>query len=502
MKRATLLFTMLFLASQAIASPLRYAEDRSPAILNPLFATSMSDARIAELVFESLFTDDFELRASPLLAESFQIASDRKSMTIELRPNVKWHDGTHFTSADVVFTVAAMKNPETISTEKGRVAWIKEVKAAGKFTVELIFENEEYAPQDKLHFKLLPAHAFASSTVKRNDKFQHRPIGTGPYEVIGFNDDNSISLQAYPYYHDKTNLERLTMREVADKNYQAKLLMYESLEALVRVLPRDLATLQNNRSIDLYPYQTNSWWYLGFNMKDERFKENAIREAIHALIDTEELLRPIGTGDLLSGPYVKSSPYYNHDVPRRKPDHAKASTLLQEAGYKMEGHYWVKDGKILHVRLATPKNLDTAQDVVINLQAQLQNQGIRVEPVFLDEAEWKAKVWKNRDFDLILSQWSFDRNEDIYDQFHSEGTRNFVGYASAEVDDLLTRARDARDPQEKKQLMRAAHKAIANDTPMVFLWTLDTYSALSVKVRNVVVHPFYFFTWVRAWYLR
>ena len=101
----------------------------------------------------------------------------------------------------------------------------------------------------------------------------------------------------------------------------------------------------------------------------------------------------------------------------------------------------------------------------------------------------------------MLSQWSFDRNEDIWEQFHSQGTRNFVSYSDAEVDKLLQQARDATDPQQKKATLRTAHAKIAEDHPMIFLWTLDSYAAMSVRVKNVVVHPFYFFTWARDWYV-
>ena len=37
---------------------------------------------------------------------------------------------------------------------------------------------------------------------------------------------------------------------------------------------------------------------------------------------------------------------------------------------------------------------------------------------------------------------------------------------------------------------------------MDFLWTLDSYSAMNVKVRGVVIHPFYFFTWMRDWQMQ
>jgi hypothetical protein len=37
---------------------------------------------------------------------------------------------------------------------------------------------------------------------------------------------------------------------------------------------------------------------------------------------------------------------------------------------------------------------------------------------------------------------------------------------------------------------------------MLFLWTLDSYAAMAVKVRNVVVHPFYFFTFAPQWSMK
>ena len=104
------LVMVLSTSASASSQPLRYAEDRAPAIINPIFATSMSEARINELIFEGLFTDDQELRVQPQLAKRFVLAQDKLSMTIYLREDVKWHDGHAFTSEDVRFTIDAMRN--------------------------------------------------------------------------------------------------------------------------------------------------------------------------------------------------------------------------------------------------------------------------------------------------------------------------------------------------------------------------------------------------------
>ncbi|MEZ4319004.1 MAG: ABC transporter substrate-binding protein [Myxococcota bacterium] len=489
---------LLLLALPAASEPLRYAEDRAPALVNPVFATTMAEARINELVFAGLFTDDRELRSQPLLVESFTVTPNRRSMKLTMRRDLTWHDAVPLTARDVVFTIEAMKAEGTASPEASRVAWISRAIALHDHSLQLDFEAPEIAPEDKLHFKILPAHRFKSTTLDRADPFRTQPIGAGPFKVDSFNDDNSIAMSRV----GAAGPSGILMREVADKNYQAKLLLYESLEALVRVLPRDLAVLESDRSIDLYPYQTNSWWYLGLNTQNPRLADVRVRQALTAMVDVDGLLKPIGTGDRVSGPFVPSSPFYDHDVKPVAYDPDRGARLLNEAGFTFNGREWLgPEGQSLTLRLAVPANMDTAQDVVVNLQSQLSSRGVRVEPEFLPVAEWKARVWRDRSFDLILSQWSFDRNEDVYDHFHSTGRRNFTSYASPEVDALLDAARTTTDPQEKKARLREAHAKIAADAPMVFLFTLDSYAAMSARVKDVVVHPFYFFTWVEGWRL-
>jgi peptide/nickel transport system substrate-binding protein len=491
---------LLLAAPLSIAATFRYAEDRAPGIVNPLFTTTMSEARIDELLFEGLFADDHDLKSTGRLAQRWDLAPDMLSMTIALRPGATWHDGQPVTADDVVFTIEAMKNPATASTEAGRAAWIKSATAVDPATVKLTFVNPEFAPQDKLHFKILPAHKFSGTTVKRTDAFRTGPVGSGGWQLVSFNGDNSITMQANPGYWQKVGFDEMVLREVSDANYQAKLLVYQSIEALVRVLPRDLATLQADAKVEMYPYQTNSWWYVGFNEADPQLKDARVREALGYLVDVDALLAPIGTGDRVTGPFVPSSPYYDHDVPADVFDANKAADLLKEAGYTWNGRNWIgSDGKELTLKITAQASLDTAQDVVINLQSQLQSHGIPVEPEFIGVAEWKDRVWQRHDFELILSQWSFDRNEDVYEQFHSKGTRNFLGYANPEVDKLLDAARVATDPQAKKADLRLVHALVHADHPMIFLWTLDSWAAVASTVKNVTVHPFYFFTWAADW---
>ena len=499
----SLLFSFALLGTvPAVAGGLRYAEDQAPGILNPLFSTTMSETRANELLFESLYTDDLELATTPALAESSELSDDRLSLVVSLRSDVNWHDGTPFTADDVVFTIKAMQDKGTASSEFGRVAHIADAIATDIHTVTLKFNRPESRPEDKLFFKILPRHAFSTTAVKRTDPFRTNPVGTGPWSLSQFNDDNSVTFTAHSAYRDAAGISEVTMREVADKNYQAKLVLYESLEALVRVLPRDLAMLQNNRKVELYPYQTNSWWYIGYNVARAPFSDPGVRHAITQLIDVGSLLGPVGTGELLSGPFVPSSPYYNHDVPIPMQDSYSGETALQSAGWTREGDEWKKGDERLQLDLVANQALESAQEVAVNLQSQLQTAGIKVNVEFLDDAAWKSRVWREKNFDLILSQWTFDRNEDIREQFHSAGTRNFTSYKNPSVDSMLDKARDATDPFARKAALRDVHRVVATDQPMLFLWTLDSYAAVSIRVRNVVVHPFTFFSFAPRWQLK
>ena len=93
--------------------------DREPDTLNRFSTHILED--IQTCIVEGLTTTDEQMRIVPLLATGIPTLENGgvalrpdggMDVTWRLRPNVSWHDGVPFTSADVQFTVQALNSPD------------------------------------------------------------------------------------------------------------------------------------------------------------------------------------------------------------------------------------------------------------------------------------------------------------------------------------------------------------------------------------------------------
>ena len=78
--------------------------------LNPLLTTNSHYYHFSKLIFESLFEFNQDLSIEPKLAESYFTYNEGKTISVKLKDNIRWHDGTAFTSSDVKFTIDVIKH--------------------------------------------------------------------------------------------------------------------------------------------------------------------------------------------------------------------------------------------------------------------------------------------------------------------------------------------------------------------------------------------------------
>ena len=71
---------------------------------NPLLTKSETVKECMEFVYEPLFELNEKLQAVPILAESYTVSPDGRTIDITLKNNIQWQDGSNFNAYDVSYT--------------------------------------------------------------------------------------------------------------------------------------------------------------------------------------------------------------------------------------------------------------------------------------------------------------------------------------------------------------------------------------------------------------
>ncbi|MGH2513866.1 MAG: ABC transporter substrate-binding protein, partial [Candidatus Limnocylindrales bacterium] len=184
--------------------------------LNP-FETAL------ELGYE-VFTLNYDLLVNfgannepvPGFADSWTEAPDQLSWTFHIRDGMKWSDGQPATSADVVYTY----NLELNGTKDGgsvglgyldpylKDSFVSGVSAPDPSTVVITTSR----PTSKLisaYIPILPEHIWKKVTPANVGDFKNSPpiVGTGPYQVVEWQNGQYVRLVRNPYYWGQQGAE-------------------------------------------------------------------------------------------------------------------------------------------------------------------------------------------------------------------------------------------------------------------------------------------------------
>ncbi|OHA73716.1 MAG: hypothetical protein A2940_01555 [Candidatus Wildermuthbacteria bacterium RIFCSPLOWO2_01_FULL_48_29] len=325
----------------------------SPRFLNPVYAdTNDVDRDLLSLVYSGILRANSQGELVPdLAATDPEITDGGKTVTVILKENVKWHDGTPFRADDVVFTIKTIQDPAYRSPI--RANWLGvDVEKVSDSMVRFHLLNP-YAPfLERLTLKILPAHIWQDIPPENFalTPFNLQAVGTGSWYVARISQARSgvvqeIQLRAFnDYYGNHPFLESLTFR------------FFASEEELIREANRgsiqsfSLAQIENiqrmrNPAFPVYSFTLPRYFALFFNLdpaaNQGELRERTIREALSLAIDKEELVNKVFRNDahIIQSPFLPSLFGFGEpDPPAGESNREKALTLLEQAGYsKREG---------------------------------------------------------------------------------------------------------------------------------------------------------------------
>jgi peptide/nickel transport system substrate-binding protein len=496
---------------------LSYGEYGRPATLDPITSNEMISLRLSELIFNGLVGINEKQEIVPELAERWDRSPDGRTYTFYLRKDVMWHpregeEPKPFTADDVIFTYKIMMHPRTITPLKVRYEFIDTVEKINDYTVKFTLKRPILNALAKFTFKVIPKHGPSNPNyLTRDDAFVQKPIGTGPYMLKDITAEREVVLAANEnYFKGRPHIDKIIAKPFADQNIMTQALMFNAIDMIVLVNPRDIPEIQGDKRFILQPYNALSYSFFGYNCRNPLLADKRVRKAFTYAVNRQEMLDSFfnGQGTIISGPFAPGSWAYNLDVQPLPFDPQKAIALLQEAGFsKGPDGIMQKDGKRLTLSLKVPieKESEAVKRVVLAFKNYLKNIGVDINVEFKEWQAWKEDVFLEHDFDVIFASWVFDDSADISSLFHSgeigPWKNNFGGYSNPEVDGLLNESKLTLDHEKRRTINRKLHAILADEAPYTFLWTLTNYAAYHKKIRHVAIHPYKFFSYVDEWFM-
>jgi len=496
---------------------LNYGEYGRAATLDPITSNDMISLRISELIFNGLVGIDEKQEIVPELAERVQMSDDGLKYTFYLRKDVTWHpkegeEPKAFTADDVIFTYNVMMHPKTITSLKVRFEFIESATKIDDHTVEFILKRPILNALAKFSFKIIPKHGPENGEfLTREDPFVHKPIGTGPYILRNITGDHEVILVANEdYFHGRPHIDKFIAKPFADQNIMSQALMFNAIDMIVLVNPRDIPQIQGDKHFVLQPYNALSYSFFGYNTRNPLLADKRVRKAITYAVNRQEMLDSFfqGQGTIISGPFAPGSWAYNLDVQPLSYDPEKAIELLNEAGFVQGGDgIMEKDGEKLSLTLKVPieKESEAVKRVVLAFKNYLGKIGVDIQAEFKEWLSWKEDVFLTHDFDVIFASWVFDDSADITSLFHSSEIgpwmNNFGAYSNPEVDSFIVESKLTLDHEKRRTIYRRLHSILADECPYTFLWTLTNYAAYHKRLRHVAIHPYKFFSFADGWYI-
>jgi len=334
---------------------------------------------------------------------------------------------------------------------------------------------------------ILPKHLWQRVKDPMTDRLNRHPVGTGPYILEKIKNSGDVVLKANErYFLHPPRIDRIHYHFMPDPTTQFLTLKAHKLDI------GSLTPLQLEKQIDgdfhrFYRIVTlpgHGYTYLGFNLKNPKFKDIRVRKAIDMAIDKDQLIAILffSHGKVCRGPFMPGTFAYPKDPPLTPYDPKGAKALLKAAGYDKTHP--------LRFTISTNANNPTRLYAAQIIQYQLGRIGVEVK---IRAMEWQAflnTVVTPRRFETILLGWSLGLIPDAYPLWHSDSDKiggfNLVGYHNPKVDRLIEKAERTTDLAKTGAYYRQIFKIIAEDRPYVFLYIPDSITAVNRRITPII----------------
>jgi peptide/nickel transport system substrate-binding protein len=431
-----------------------------PASLDPHVQWDTDSYHVYRNIFDNVVTRSPDGKIVPQIAKAWRYENDT-TLVLDIRTDVKFHDGTPLTVDDVVWSVQRIIDPAFKSPQLSQFNSIVKAEAVGTDRVRLTTST----PYPALLAQLVKLSIVPRAYVQKvgNEKFNVEPLGSGPYKFVSWQKGVRVTLAANEsYWRGRPPFKTVTFQMVPDTATRIANLKTGRADIVRQLNPDDAAGLKGEPRLQVLSVPTERTGYLFINALAGPTKDVRVRRAIAHAINRQLLIDALlgGYGRPVTILLTPANFGYVEGMKGYPFDPARARQLLKEAG--AEG---------AEISFYTSPAYD--QRLVQAIQQMLQEVGLKVaisqtdQPTFLKRRQGKPEEAGS----ISLGRWSCacqDADGVIFPLFHSQSL--WAKYANPAFDDAVTRARQTLKDDERLKHYREAFAILEQDVPGIGLY--------------------------------
>jgi peptide/nickel transport system substrate-binding protein len=468
-----------------------------PVTMDPPQITDLNSTRVIKRMFEGLTAQELgTYKIIPGLAQKWDISKDGLLYTFQLRPNVKFHDGTPLTAEAVKFCFDRQLNDQgpfyatgTYPYVKGFLGNVAGVEVVSPSIVQIRLKSAltpflQYLAHHSLYI-------YSPEALKKwgKDMVKH-PVGTGAFKLETWEPEVKVVLTRNDdYWGGAPKIRQAIYVPIIEAQARLSAIKTGEIDLTMDVPPDSLDELRRDPNIVVAESNSSAAWYVALNTRHPILKDKRVRQALNYAVNKDAIIRDIlkGTAIVSQSPLSPAyGPYHEDKVTTYPYDQAKARALLKEAGYPtgFELTFFVPE---------SGSGMQSPVEMATVIQANLAQVGVRAK---IQTMEWGAYLKKYLDGpDMAEMSWNpsiGDPDHMMYmllssDRFPPAFNAGF--YQNPRVDDLLRRGRTTIDDKERVPLYKEAQRLVTDDAPWIFVDHGKQVIVYRKRVQGFKLHP-------------
>jgi peptide/nickel transport system substrate-binding protein len=520
--------------------------------LNPINLSSANGRVIADFIFGALVDmDRLTLEFAPSIAKSMPVTTEVTEgefkggmrMEFEIYNEATWDDGKPVTVHDYIFTLKSILNPKTnCENLKPYFEWVGDVMIdTTNLKKVVVFSKEKYfAVAEAATGYVLPEHLYDPSMLMR--KFSLRDLNNkakksdlkGNADILKFAEEfNSEKFQRDPkfvsgcwayaldhwttgqelvlkrkkdWWGDKVKdnkflvayPEKIVFKVIKDNNTAHTALKDNKLDAFEAIDAKRFKELEANEGVvKNYTLKRNpllTYTYLGFNMRNIKFKDLKVRQAIAQCVDRDKINEVLSYNErekAISFVHPSQKDQFNSNIKQVEFNPENSKKLLAEAGWKdTDGDGFldkVINGKVtkFEIDFKTIAGSDVTKQTVLMLKENFNKVGLELNIIEKEFSVYLEEIHKF-EFEMNIGAWTISaQNADPKQIWHTssavEGGSNYVGFGNSKSDKVIDGMRAELDPAKRAALLRELQQMIVDEQPIVYMFYPVNRMAVSKK---------------------